>query len=146
MWHWATNPQVQLVLPAMLAKSSDSVFWNLGIFWRIEDYSVGLGSDTDKESKDSGVLLASLHATLVDASLSLASHYPVMNRKARHFFKHPVVLSRILFFFNSLLLEAPPCVRLISKQSSWRVPSTLASTCMRRLHSWSFVLTWFSTL
>lgn len=107
MWHWATNPQVQLVLPAMLAKSSDSVFWNLGIFWRIEDYSVGLGSDTDKESKDSGVLLASLHATLVDASLSLASHYPVMNRKARHFFKHPVVLSRILFFFQFLVAGSP---------------------------------------
>ena len=72
---------------------------------------MGLGSDTDKESKDSGVLFASLHATLVDVSLFLASHYPVMNRKARHFFKHPVVLSRILLFFFQFLVAGSPTVR-----------------------------------
>ena len=73
---------------------------------------VTLGIDTfDKELKDSGVLFAFLYATATLAfglSLSWSSHYPVVNHKARHFFKHPVVVSRISLFFSI------PCCRKLN--------------------------------
>ncbi len=114
------------------------MLWNLSLFWRDEDYSEGNFRNWHFWQRVER-LWSSFCIFVCDGDFGL---WPVTflvqslscgESQGETFLQTSSGReSHLVVFFHSLLPEAQRCVRMISKESSWRVPSTLASTCMRR--------------